>query len=804
MALIAKVIVDVPVMQTNKPYDYLVPSEFSGNILKGMRVVIPFGRGSRKIQGFVVDLLEVSTVDERVKEISSLMDLNPVLDEEMLKLGQEMADQSYSFQINCFQTMLPSVMRAKYEKYIKVLETDSTKLPEKYRQRDEEYIPWEEIEENHDLSLFMKLKKEGIVDVYYAVKDKRTNKKIRKIKKKLSHEKLQLEKEEISNRAKKQKELIEILIHSSEELLDYKEIQAQGISAAVLKEGENKGWIQTVYIEEYRDPYKDVTFEDFNAHKLNQEQENAYNQIAQTIADEEHRVFLLKGVTGSGKTEVYLQSIAKVLDKGQGALMLVPEISLTPQMVSRFKGRFGDQVAVLHSGLSDGEKYDEWRRIENKEANVVVGARSSIFAPIDHVGIIIIDEEHENTYKQEENPRYHARDIAIWRGKYHNSPVILGSATPSLESRARASKNVYQLLELNHRVNQKPLPEAEVIDMKLEAEKGNYSIFSEKLKEAMQDRLDKNEQIVLLLNRRGHSSFMLCRDCGFVKQCPNCDISLTMHKDARQMKCHYCGHQEPIPTQCPQCHNPRIRFFGTGTQKVEDELRVLHPDAGIIRMDVDTTRKKGSHEALLDQFGKKEAHILLGTQMISKGLDFPDVTLVGVLNADTSMALPDFRSSEKTFQLLTQVAGRSGRADLEGEVIIQTYNPEHYAIQLAKEHDYNQFYLKEMYLRHLSNYPPYYFMIQVSISHEKEIVAAKKMAEITQFIRRNLSNDAIVLGPAPKSVARTKNRYHYQTIVKYKHEPNLHQKLQELMQKTQGDQRSGLYMSIDPNPLQMF
>lgn len=803
MAFIAKVIVDVPVMQTNKPYDYLIPDSFVEALKPGMRVVVPFGRGGRKVQGFVVAISSSASYYGKMKEVSGIMDLDPVLTEELLELGKEMAFSTFSFQISCFQTMLPSVMRAKYQKYIRILEPASSLLRDEYA-NNAQLIPWQKAEEQGDLPYFMHLQKQGVVDVYYDVKDTRTKKKVRHLQILLSVSELKNEEALLGNRAPKQKELLGYLINHPDSLLGYQTVVSDGFSSGILREAEKKNWIQSVYIEEYRDPFEHQTFETSIPFQLNQEQKHAYEAINQSIEADEHRVFLLKGVTGSGKTEIYLQSIADVLKEGKSALMLVPEISLTPQMVSRFKGRFGEEVAVLHSALSEGEKYDEWRKIHQGEAKVVVGARSSVFAPVKKLGLVIIDEEHENSYKQEENPRYHARTVAIWRANYHNCPVILGSATPSLESRARATKNVYTLLELKERVNQAPLPPVAVIDMRKEAEVGNYSIFSAKLQAGIQERLDKNEQVILLLNRRGYSSFMLCRDCGFVLQCPNCDISLTLHKDTNSMKCHYCGHQERTPTQCPQCTSKSIRFFGTGTQKVEDELNQLYPDTKVIRMDVDTTRKKGSHQKLLAMFEKKEAHILLGTQMISKGLDFPEVTLVGVLNADTAMSLPDFRSSEKTFQLLTQVGGRAGRADLTGEVMIQTYNPEHYAIQLASTHDFDQFYLKEMSLRHLGNYPPYYYMIQLSVSHEKEVEAARKMAEFTDFIKDSMSSDAIVLGPSPKSLARTKNRYHYQTLIKYKHEPELIHKLHELLQKTQKEQAKGLYISIDPNPLQFY
>ncbi len=415
-------------------------------------------------------------------------------------------------------------------------------------------------------------------------------------------------------------------------------------------------------VEAYRDPHQGKVFNKTSALSLNNEQQQAVDKILAAEKKAKDEVFLLEGITGSGKTEIYLQSISTVLAAGKTAIMLVPEIALTPQMVERFKSRLGDAVAVLHSGLSQGERYDEWRKIERGEAQVVVGARSAIFAPLENIGIIIVDEEHESSYKQDEAPRYHARDLAIWRGKYHHCPVVLGSATPSLESRARAQKDIYHLLLLSKRADPAAnLPSIEIVDLKKEYERKNMSNFSKELQTKIADRLEKKEQSVLMLNRRGYSSFVMCRDCGYVLPCPNCDISLTLHMDTKTMRCHYCGHEEGIPKHCPECGSNKIRYYGTGTQKVQEELQELFPSARILRMDVDTTRRKGAHERILQKFGAQEADILLGTQMIAKGLDYPNITLVGVLNADTALNLPDFRSNERTFQLLTQVAGRAGR-----------------------------------------------------------------------------------------------------------------------------------------------
>lgn len=799
MTLTAEVIVDVPTMQTDQPFTYLVPSEMETALQVGMRVEVPFGNGNRHVQGFVMAIQKSEeSANPSLKAVIRLLDLAPVVNEELLSLADYMKKITYAFKITCLQTMLPSVMKAEYDKLIYPL-ADTPEVQVLFDQR--EVISWKEAEEEGSLSQLIRWRQEQLVDIKYEVHTRNKVKTIRLVRSLLTEKQIEEEWAKLRQNAKKQKELLLCLSElSQEEPIAY--FKNKGISTAVLNQGKEKGWLKFIESERYRDPYKDRVFDQTTALELNAEQKNAVEQIITAGQQQKDQVFLLEGITGSGKTEVYLQAIADVLSENKTAIMLVPEIALTPQMVERFKGRFGESVAVLHSGLSQGEKYDEWRKIEREEAQVVVGARSAIFAPLKNIGLIIIDEEHESSYKQDETPRYHARDLAIWRSKYHHCPIVLGSATPSLESRARAQKGVYQLLQLNHRAKAAAqLPAIEIVDMREEFQNHRTSTFSANLQEKIQNRLDKKEQTVLLLNRRGYSSFVMCRDCGFVLPCPNCDISLTLHMDTRSMRCHYCGHEEPIPNRCPNCGGNKIRYYGTGTQKVEEELRELYPQARILRMDVDTTRRKGAHEQILQKFGAKEADILLGTQMIAKGLDFPEVTLVGVLNADTSLNLPDFRSSEHTFQLLTQVSGRAGRAEKAGEVVIQTFNPQHYAIELAKKQNYEQFYQQEMHVRHRGGYPPYYFTVKITASHTEEQVAAKKIFQIANQLKEVLSPQSLLLGPTPSMILRVKNRYYYQLIIKYKHEPNLPHVLDEILNGSQKEQRQGLFVAIDNEPL---
>ncbi|NAA52246.1 primosomal protein N' [Enterococcus faecalis] len=807
MQKVAKVIVDVPTMQTDQPFTYLVPENLNEQLAVGMRVEVPFGNGNRHVQGFVlaIEPMAATVLDEtnvQLKELVAVLDLKPVLNTEMLALADYMKEKTFAFKITCLQTMLPSVMRADYQKYIYLTDELSEELQDQLFYGLEE-ISWDQAQERGLLPQLMALRKQQKVDIRYEVTTRNKVKMVRFIQAAKEFEQLEEIRLGLRKGAKKKEQLLYYLQRlGTEKVTAVKEMKELGFSTALLNEAAKNGWLTFIEKEAYRDPFANQTFEKTTALSLNAEQQVAVETILQSVQEQQSQTYLLEGITGSGKTEVYLQVIAEVLNQGKTAIMLVPEISLTPQMVQRFKSRFGEHVAVMHSGLSQGEKYDEWRKIERGEAEVVVGARSAIFAPIENIGVIIVDEEHEASYKQEETPRYHARDLAIWRSEYHHCPVVLGSATPSLESRARAQKSVYQRLRLTQRANQAAtLPTIDVVDMRKEVENGNVSSFSMSLQEKLQERLEKNEQSVLLLNRRGYSSFVMCRDCGYVLPCLNCDISLTLHMDSKTMKCHYCGHEERIPYRCPNCGQDKIRYYGTGTQKVEEELQTLLPESRILRMDVDTTRRKGAHEKILRTFGEGQADILLGTQMIAKGLDFPNVTLVGVLNADTALNLPDFRSSERTFQLLTQVSGRAGRAEKPGEVIIQSFNPEHYAIQLAKAQDYEDFYTKEMYIRHRGDYPPYYFTVQITASHPEENEAAKQMFQIATKLKQGLSPQAILLGPTPNAIMRVNNRYFYQVIIKYKQEPMLQPLLKEILTDTQRATARGLKLSIDAEPM---
>ena len=796
---IAKIIVDVPLMQTDQPYSYRIPEEFEGMLEVGMRVHVPFGKGNRLIQGIVLGLesrLDEEEIEQDLKDIAEVLDFSPVLTQEQLWLAEELRKSVFSYKISILKAMLPGFLNSSYDKILYPL----AGLSQEDRERlfgSEDSLAFSSLDLAKQAEM-MRLTRKGLLGLEYQAVDQK------KVKTQSWYEVnlAQLEGVEISARAKKKLELRDYLLSNPESA------SLASLLESYSREQVNffveQGAVTIVQKEVQRSAAYFEGIEASQPLELNPEQRQARDAVVSAIGSHQPP-FLLQGITGSGKTEVYLQIIQGALDKGKTAILLVPEISLTPQMTERFIARFGDKVAILHSGLSNGEKYDEWRKVERGDAQVVVGARSAIFAPLKNLGVMIIDEEHEATYKQDSNPRYHAREVAILRAQYNQAVLVLGSATPSLESRARAGKGVYQHLRLTQRAN--PLariPEVQVIDFRDHIGQNETSNFTPPLLEAIQDRLTKKEQVVLMLNRRGYSSFVMCRECGTVDTCPNCDISLTLHMDTKTMNCHYCGFSKDIPQFCPNCKSHSIRYYGTGTQKAYDELAELFPQARILRMDVDTTRKKGSHQALLDQFGRGEADILLGTQMIAKGLDFPNVTLVGVLNADTALNLPDFRSSERTFQLLTQVAGRAGRAEKAGQVLIQSYNPQHYAIRFAKDQDYEGFYAYEMGIRRQLGYPPYYFTIGITLSHKKEEEVVKRAYEVMNILRSGLSETSNILGPTPKPIARTHNLYHYQILIKYRLEDELGPTLNQVLALTQERENSELRLSIDHEPQQFL
>lgn len=732
---VAEILVGLASSNIDRLFTYLVPNSLKERIKLGVRVRIPFGH--QTTEGFVLKIYDTDEkFDYELKEILEVIDEIPILNDELIKLGKYMGETTISYLISAYQAMLPPALKAGGSKTAK----------KKYKK-------------------YLSLSPNNNFIENYISKHKQAKKQI-----------------ELINYLKEKKEKIE-----KKELTNL-------FSTNIINELVKQNVLKETSVEVYR--IEDEIDASLEKVVLTDEQKIAYEKIINSLNKNE--TFLLYGVTGSGKTEVYMQVIEKVIQNGKEAIVLVPEISLTPQMVRRFKRRFGPLVAVMHSGLSNNEKYDEWRKIRRGEVKIVVGARSAIFAPFTNLGVIIIDEEHEATYKQENNPKYHARDIALWRAKYHNITLILGSATPSLESFARAYKGVYTLLTLTKRVGNIELPTVEIVDLREEYKSGVRTNFSRRLTEELKSCIKDGKQAILLLNRRGYSTFVICSNCGFTHKCPNCDISLTYHKSSNTMRCHYCGFGDRYLTLCPSCNESALREFGTGTEKIEEELKSIFPNLRIARMDLDTTTKKGAHEKILAAFAHHEYDVLLGTQMIAKGLDFPKVTLVGVLNADTTLNLPDFRSGEKTFQLLAQVSGRAGRKDSQGKVIIQTFNKDYYAINFAKNHDYLGFFAYEMNIRKALGYPPYYYLgvLRVSSKNPKEaLLVANKIASI---LRARLTEEKI-LGPSSATLFKYNNYYRYQCLIKYKDETNVRKILKDILDHYQDSKT--IKVDIDLNPI---
>lgn len=798
--MFVKVIVDIPAAQVNRPFDYQVPEAYQDSLQLGMRVQVPFG--NRQLLGFVVGIHHTSDFKGTLKPITAVLDYESFINEELLDLSEHLAQTLHAFRINVLQAMLPAMLKVKYQNILLIHQPQALsdyELPSDWLNQSQ--LDKDQVEAQLSRKQIKQLLDQGVLELVYQVQDQTTTKTQTMIELAMPAESIKQIIQDLPARSQKVAQLLTYLLASGQPQWEQQALLAASqVSASSLKTALKHGYIKSQKVSVYRDPLAHLEVEQSQSRTLTEAQKAVYEQVAQALEAHQGQTFLLEGVTGSGKTEVYLQLMAKASQMGRGAILLVPEIALTPQMVRQVKSRFQTGVAVLHSGLTNSQKYDEWRRIIRGQATIVVGARSSIFAPIRDLGLVIIDEEHETTYKQSDTPRYHAREVAIWRCHYHQAPLLLGSATPSLESRSRAQVGRYQHLRLPERVNGRPLPPVTLVDMTKEMAQQTTDELSSVLKDKITDRLAKGQQIVLLLNRRGYASYMLCRECGQVIQCPRCDISLTYHKHEHRLKCHYCDYQSPVPDRCPNCHSDYLRTFGLGTQKIEELLNQHFPEARVIRMDMDTTRKKGQHEALLDRFRRHEADILLGTQMIAKGLDFEAVTLVGVINADTALNLPDFRAGEKTFQLLTQVAGRTGRGRFEGEVLIQTYNPDHYVMQLAQQHDYESFFYYEMKRRHLGHYPPYFYTTLITISSKYQAKAQAMSHQVKQALLA--SGAAIeILGPSQGAIARINERYYFQLLLKYKDGQVIKESLGAILDQSQLEAKQGIYITIDHEPL---
>lgn len=711
--MIAEIIIDSNVKTLNKTFDYNIPKEMEENISIGSRVLIPFGKSKRLEEGFVTNIKE--STEYAVKDIAKI-ELQSLSTEKIL-LSKWMAKKYFSNVSECMNLMLkPGTTTKNFANRTK----DKTAI-----------------------FVSLALEKEKVQE--YIVNNK--------------------------IKSEKQKRILEYLIEN-EKIIQPELIENTETSRAIIKTLEKNGLIKLQEEKVIRNPLKNKNIKQKDKLKFTEEQEIAYKKVEDSIKKQEYKQYLLYGVTGSGKTEIYLQLIEKVINEGKSAIMLVPEISLTPQMINRFIERFGkDIIAVLHSKLSVGERHDSWERIETGEARIIIGARSAIFAPVCNLGIIIIDEEHDPSYKSEMAPRYNAKEVANQIAKYNSIPLLLGSATPDIVTFYKAQNEDIELLTLSKRANNSSLPNIQLVDLKQELANGNRTMISVKLYKLIQENLKNKKQTILFLNRRGFSTFIMCRDCGYVAKCKNCNISLTYHKKEEKLKCHYCGYEEGIHKICPECGSKKIKYFGTGTQKLELEINKIFPNASTIRMDIDTVTQKNSHEEILERFNKERIDILIGTQMIVKGHHFPNVTLVGVVSADGSLNIDDYRASERTFDLLVQVAGRAGRERQQGNVIVQTYNPDNYSIQYAKKQNYDDFYNIEIKLRNQLRYPPFCDIIMFGISGEMEEVVSKTANKLYKELKESIEQEGLIaniLKPLPAPIDKIKNRYRWRIIIKAK------------------------------------
>lgn len=727
----AKIIVELPSKKVDKEFIYNIPLYLDIKI--GSIVKVPFG--NRLIEGFVLDI-GIFPTEYTLKEIDSIVNRD-VLNTELIELGKYISKTTISSLSSAYQSMLPKGIKASIKNKVSTSKKRYMVL-------------------NQDINIINN----------YIDNNRRYIKQVNILNEVINNNKV----------------LVPRLDSSINTLL-------------------NKDLIKLVYEEEYR--YK---VESFNSNKkitLSLEQEKVIRTIKEDM--DKYNTYLLYGVTGSGKTEVYVELVKECVRQGKQAIVLVPEIGLTEQIVSRFKIglekiEIGSNIeeerrvniAVLHSGLSEGERYDEYRRIKEENVDVVIGTRSAIFAPLKNIGIIVIDEEQSTSYKQDCNPRYHARDVAIWRGKWHKCPIVLGSATPSLESFARAGNGVYRLVTMLKRAGSAKLPVVTVVDMKKEAKRGNF-ILSEKLVQNMKDVIARGKQVMLLLNRRGYSSAFICRDCSHTEKCPNCDITLTYHKSSNRFSCHYCGFSKVRDGICSKCGSDNVMDYGIGTERLVEEVESLIEGARVVRMDLDTTGRKGSHQRIIRQFDSGVYNVLVGTQMIAKGLDFPNVVLVGVISADSSLNVPDFRSSERTFELLTQVSGRSGRGIDAGEVIVQSFDTGHYSLEYARRQDYVGFYREEMKMRKVLKYSPYYYIVVVSVLSKDYKEGMREARKVGEYLRSKLDGEAIVLGPAMANVFKMNNVYRYKCTVKYRKSD----KLEEVLTFIDGIYRDNVRVSIE-------
>jgi primosomal protein N' (replication factor Y) len=729
----AGVIINNESSNVDKAFTYKIPEPMVDLVKLGLRVKVPFGRGNRIIDGFIIELFDNCENINNLKEISEICDDFTVIREQDIKLINIMREKYMCTYLDCIKLIMPTgITRGMKHKMTKVVSIKNS-LTEKYDK--EPYRSIFTIVENNNCK--------------YT-------------------------KNEISKKFNISISSINTLV--KHEFLDYN--------------------IKVV------DRYNERIYDRYEEKKLNIDQYEAINKI---MTDKNNK-FLIHGVTGSGKTEIYMKLVSMIIAEGKEAIMLVPEIALTPQMLERFKGRFGKNIAVFHSRLSDGERYDEWLRVKSGKVKVAVGARSALFLPFKNLGIIIIDEEHELSYKSDVTPKYNAIDVAIIKSEIEKCKLVLGSATPSIETYYKCKNGDIQLIEINNRADGAELPAVNIVDMREELLSNNRSMFSRELKESISTALERKEQIILFLNRRGHSTFVSCRKCGYVFKCDHCDIALTYHSDSKKLICHYCGDVRSLPSTCPQCKSHYVKYFGVGTEKIEGEVWKEFPNAKTLRMDYDTTRSKNSYENIYNIFKNGEADILIGTQMVAKGLDFKNVTLVGVIAADLSLNLPDYRANERTFQLINQVSGRAGRGSKKGKVIIQTYNPTSSSIIAASKNDYLGFYKEELQMRYLMDYPPFKKILLINLSSKYENLLIKNIQNVALLLKNMLQKNSNIniLGPCPCSISKIKEMYRWQIIIKGDFDNKYACNIKKIVYDSIKTDYNNIRVSMDINPTSLL
>lgn len=740
----AKVIVDITHEKLDKVFEYHIPSELEGVLCVGMEVVIPFGNGNREMSGYVIGLSETCEyAPEKVKAILRLAEKRVAIEGKLVALAAWMKEHYGGTMIQALKTVLP----VKKETVI----------------REKRYV-----------RLLLDLEA-GEAKLQEYLGDLRMKSRARVMAALLEHEVLE-------------QDFI---------------VKKLNVSKTVIDALDKQGVVQIEYEQTFRNPIKESKKE-WEPIQYNEEQQYAIDRFCEDYLRKEKKTYLLYGVTGSGKTEVYMEMIARVIRDGKQAIVLIPEIALTYQTVMRFCRRFGNRISILNSRMTDAERYDQMMRAKEGAIDIMIGPRSALFTPFPNLGLIVIDEEHEQTYKSEQIPRYHARETAIYRAEMEGASVVLGSATPSLESFYRVQCGEYEMLTLKERSGGQSLPVVHTVDMREELSNGNRSILSDQLKMLIQDRLEHTQQTMLFINRRGFAGFVACRSCGYVAKCPHCDVSLTSHKGGK-LVCHYCGHEEPQTLSCPQCGSKHIGGFRAGTQQIEELIKKQFPQARVLRMDMDTTREKDGYENILETFANEEADILIGTQMIVKGHDFPNVTLVGILAADLSLYADDYRAGERTFQLLTQAAGRAGRGRKEGEVVIQTYSPEHYAVEKAARQDYEAFYEEEIAYRELMGYPPSWQLLAVLITGEDESLLETAASYLKAYAERVSRGQVELIGPASPYVGKVKGVYRRVIYVKharYEVLTGMKDKLEQYIEMNAGF--DSLRIQFDFNPMNIF